>query len=146
MTPIKTILFTTVTLVLLSACTNETEHKSENVFDNKLNAMDEAKKSVEATNVRNEKVAEQIVLTTEPANGSSLYAKKCASCHGSDAKKSALNASKVIAGWESAQTKNALHGYKAGTFGGKMKGIMEGQSRPLSDSEIILISDYISIL
>lgn len=145
MTPLKTILFTTTALVLLSACSNETKQTTETVFDNKLDAVKEAQKSVEAITVKNEKVAEQITAAvTEAPSGSSLYAQKCASCHGKDAEKSALNASQIIAGWKSQKTQSALNGYKAGTFGGKMKAIMEGQSRPLSEAEITLIAEYIS--
>lgn len=146
MVPFKTILYTTLALTLLSGCNNEIEQKPGTVFDNKVNAINEAKKSVEAVNTREQNAAKELKIATKPANGSSLYAQKCASCHGKGAEKSALNSSQVIAGWSSEKTKSALNGYKAGTFGGKMKGIMEGQSRPLSDSEITLISDYISIL
>ena len=43
---------------------------------------------------------------------------KCAGCHGANGEKAALN------------------GYKAGTFGGAMKGMMEAQVKALSDADI----------
>ncbi len=148
MTPIKTILLTTFSLILLSACGNEPEKKTEqeSILHHKIEAVNEAKKSVEAINEKITDTAVKIDIQEETISGSSLYARKCASCHGKDANKSALNASQIIAGWNSKKTQDALNGYKNGTFGGKMKGIMEGQSKPLSESEIILISDFISAL
>ena len=147
MTPLKTVLLTTAAFILLSACGSETKQKQETVFDNKIDAVNEAKKSVAAVAAKNDAVVEQInIAVADTPSGSSLYSQKCASCHGKDAEKSALNASQVIAGWKSEKTKTALNGYKAGTFGGKMKAIMEGQSRPLSEAEITLIAEYISAL
>ena len=148
MTPLKTILYSTFTLLLLNACSNapEQQAQSETIIDNKIDTVAEAKKSVEKINEKTVQTAVQIDLVTEQDSGSSLYARKCASCHGKDAKKSALNASAVIAGWSSQKTQDALNGYKNGSFGGKMKGIMEGQSKPLTEAEIKLISDFISVL
>ena len=145
---IKTISYLAFTLVLLAACSGDVENDNTNetVIHHKINAVDEAKKSVEAINKKIMKTSAQAGLQGESKSGSSLYARKCASCHGHDAKKSALNASQAIAGWDTQRTQNALNGYKNGSFGGKMKGIMEGQSRPLSDTEVKLISNYISVL
>jgi len=146
LTQYKTILYSALTLVLLSACSNPPEQKTETVIDHKLNAVTEAKETVDSINSKTAQTAVQISRTAEPVSGSRLYVHKCASCHGKDAKKSALNASVSIAGWDTKKTQDALNGYKNGTFGGKMKAIMEGQSKPLSDEEIKLISEYISIL
>ena len=103
------------------------------------------KKSVDAINARTQEINESTHISTN-VTGAGLYAQRCASCHGKDAKKSALNVSQPIAGWSSTKLKDALNGYKDGTFGGKMKGLMQGQSKPLSDADIKLLSDYISIL
>lgn len=148
LTQIKNILYSTLALVLLSACDGAVEQKQEakSVLVHKIETVEEAKKSVEAINKKAAQTAVQIKLTSQSANGSNLYARKCASCHGVDAKRSALNTSKVIAGWDAKKTKDALNAYKKGNYGGKMKGIMEGQSRALNDSEIKLISEYISSL
>ncbi len=148
MIQIKTILYSSLALVLLSACDGVVEQKQEakSVLVHKIDAVKEAKESVEAINEKTAQTAVQIKLTSQSANGSNLYARKCASCHGVDAKRSALNTSKVIAGWDAKKTQDALNAYKNGNYGGKMKGIMEGQSRALKDSEIRLISEYISSL
>ncbi len=76
------------------------------------------------------------------ADGAALY-KKCTSCHGVKAEKKALNKSQVIQGWDSAKVVDALKGYKAGTYGGAMKGIMKGQVSKLSDADMKALGDYI---
>ena len=137
-------------LLFLSACGNDsqTKKKSETIIDTKIEAVKLAKQSVEAINIKVEKTQAPTTSLVEhtSTSGADLYAQKCASCHGIDAKKSALNTSAAIAGWTTTKTQKALNGYKDGSFGGKMKGIMQGQSKPLTDSDIKLLSDYISIL
>jgi len=143
----KTIIYSTLTLVLLSACSSAPaqEEKTKTVVDDKISAIKEAKKVVQQTNKKTEAKERAVAEVVAPAHGPTLYV-KCASCHGKDGKKSALNASQSIAGWASEKTQAALHGYNDGTYGGKMKAIMQGQSRPLSDEEIIKLSDYIATL
>lgn len=79
------------------------------------------------------------------ADGATLY-KKCAGCHGAAAEKSALNKSQIIQGWDAAKIAESLKGYKAGTYGGPMKGLMKGQIATYSDADIQAVSDYISKL
>lgn len=76
------------------------------------------------------------------ADGAALY-KKCAACHGAKAEKKALGKSKVIAGQPAADGVKALKGYKAGTYGGAMKGLMKGQVASMSDADIEAVSKYI---
>ncbi len=76
------------------------------------------------------------------ADGASLY-KKCVSCHGAKAEKKALNKSQVVQGWDSAKVVDALKGYKAGTYGGPMKGLMKGQVKKLTDADMKALGDYI---
>jgi len=137
-----------LTLILLTACSSApaNEEKSETVVDTKIDALKQAKKTLNDVNEKTQEAQIQVAVITPTPTGASLYAQKCASCHGKDAKKSALNASKPIAGWPSKQTQAALNGYKDGSYGGKMKGLMQGQSKPLSDADILLIADYISTL
>ncbi len=80
---------------------------------------------------------------TAAADGAALY-KKCVSCHGAHAEKSALNKSKIIAGWDVAQTEAALKGYQDGNYGGAMKTLMQGQVKTLSDAEIKALSEFIN--
>ena len=71
---------------------------------------------------------------------------KCAGCHGNRAQNKALGVSHVIAGWNPKKIENALKGYKAGTYGGAMKGVMKTQASSLSDAEIKALAQYISKL
>ena len=79
-------------------------------------------------------------------SGYAIYEQKCASCHGHNAEKVALNNSKIIAGWESKRVIQSLKGYQDGTYGGTMKGIMKGQAGSLNAEQIKAVSDYIATL
>ncbi|MBU0720489.1 cytochrome C [bacterium] len=68
---------------------------------------------------------------------------KCAGCHGANGEKSALNKSKVIADMSKADIVAAMNGYKSGTYGGAMKGLMAGQVKSLSDADINAIAEKI---
>ena len=81
-------------------------------------------------------------FTAAAADGASLY-KKCSACHGQTGEKKALGKSEVIKGWEATRTVAALKGYKNGTYGGAMKGLMKGQVSPLNDTQIEEIAKYI---
>ncbi|EJF06198.1 Cytochrome c553 [Thiovulum sp. ES] len=88
--------------------------------------------------------------STKDINGDSIKGRnlfaKCAACHGQNAEKSALVKSQVIAGWDAAKIETALNGYKDGSYGGAMKGLMKGQVATLTDQEIIDLAIYISSL
>jgi len=72
--------------------------------------------------------------------GSTLVAdvnlKVCAGCHGANFEKSALGKSKIVANLSKEDITTALLGYKAGTYGGSMKGIMKGQVSRYSDDDL----------
>lgn len=70
----------------------------------------------------------------------------CAACHGKNAQKVAMGKSKIIKGWDSAKVLAALNGYKAGTYGGTMKGLMKGQVSKLNDLDMAKVAEYISKL
>lgn len=72
-----------------------------------------------------------------------LYA-SCATCHGQKAEKKALNASQVIKGWDKEKLIKALNGYKDGSYGRAMKGVMKGQVATKSQAEIEALAQYIS--
>ncbi len=144
----RSILYPSLLLLLLSACseTPAKVEKKETVIEQKTEIVQEAKQNVAAVNTTVEKVNTEVSQQAESLSGSTLYTSKCASCHGSNAERSALNASAPIAGWSIQKTQDALNGYKKGEYGGKMKAIMQGQSKPLSDEEIRLIAEYIAVL
>ncbi len=145
----NTAFFLPLVLLFLSACSNEekvVKEEKRTLVDHKIDAVNEAKQSVEQINTKTTVTESALVLQTQPANASKLYTNKCASCHGLNAEKSALNTSANISQWDSDKIQNALHGYKNGTYGGKMKAIMEAQIKPLSDEEIKQLSNYITLL
>ena len=64
----------------------------------------------------------------------------CAGCHGADFSKSALGKSKIVKDLSKEDIIAALKGYKAGTYGGAMKTVMQGQVKALSDADIEAIA------
>ncbi len=69
-----------------------------------------------------------------------VYA-KCAGCHGQKGEKAALGKSKVISDMSKADIVMALKGYKDGTYGSKMKGLMKSQVTSLSDADMESLAD-----
>lgn len=84
-------------------------------------------------------------LTTLSADGKALFA-KCIACHGASGQMKALGRSEVIKGWSKAKVVTALKGYKDGSYGKMMKGIMKGQVATLNDKQMNELGDYISSL
>ncbi|MDF1877834.1 c-type cytochrome [Sulfurimonas sp. SAG-AH-194-L11] len=78
-------------------------------------------------------------------NGAALFA-KCSGCHGVKADKKALNKSQSIKGWSITKLTYAINGYKDGSYGGSMKGVMKPQVNKLSSDEIKALAEYISKL
>jgi len=60
----------------------------------------------------------------------------CTGCHGKHFEKVAMGKSKVVKDMSEADILTALKGYKDGTYGGAMKGIMKGQVARLSDADM----------
>ncbi|WP_072680725.1 c-type cytochrome [Arcobacter sp. LA11] len=69
---------------------------------------------------------------------------KCVGCHGANGEKVALGKSKVIKDMTKAEFIAAMKGYKDGSYGGPMKGLMKGQSVGLSDADIEAIANQIA--
>lgn len=106
----------------------------------------EAPKPVETAAAPQETTVVQPPKPAPAMDGATLFKHKCATCHGQNAEKHALNASQIIAGWEKAKVLEALHGYRAGSYGGTMKGMMQGQVKALSDAEMEALAGYIQTL
>lgn len=99
-----------------------------------------------AAEVKQEAVQEVKAQTAAVVvDGKTLF-QACAACHGPDASKSALGKSRIIKGWDAKKVEDALHGYKNGTYGGVMKGVMVGQVSRLNDEQIEALAKYISSL
>ncbi len=77
------------------------------------------------------------------ADGVALY-KKCVGCHGASGERKALGRSAVIKGWEIKKTVAALKGYKDGTYGGPMKGVMKGQVASMDDKQMEAIAQFLA--
>ena len=78
--------------------------------------------------------------------GSSLYAAStaaCAGCHGQHFEKVAMGKSKIVKDMSEADILISLKGYKAGTYGGPMKGLMTGQVANLSDADMAAMAKAI---
>ncbi len=83
--------------------------------------------------------------TSLMASGDALY-KKCAGCHGAQGEKKALGESKVINTISKSDLVVSLKGYKDGSYGGAMKGLMKGQVASLNDTQIDELATYISTM
>lgn len=72
-----------------------------------------------------------VTAATAAVNGAA-----CVACHGANWEKHAMGKSKVVAEMTHAEIAASLKGYKAGTYGGPMKGVMKGQVARYSDAEL----------
>lgn len=88
-------------------------------------------------------IATEITKPTQPTStGEGVFKTKCASCHGSDAMGRADFPK--LAGQSKADLEKKLTGYKNGTFGNKMKAVMEPNAKALSSNQIEDIAGYIA--
>jgi cytochrome c len=60
----------------------------------------------------------------------------CTNCHGANWEKEAMKKSKVVAEMTHDEIATALKGYKNGTYGRSMKGLMNAQVSKYSDAEL----------
>ncbi len=81
-------------------------------------------------------IASIATLALATASMAAVNGKACTSCHGADWSKKALGKSKVVSDMTHAEIATALKGYKAGTFGGPMKGLMKGQVAKYSEADL----------
>ena len=91
-------------------------------------------------------VLSTIIAAATAASLSAASIAACAGCHGADFSKAALGKSQIVKGWDAAKVETALKGYKDGTYGGPMKGVMAGQVKALSDADIKDIASQIAAM
>jgi cytochrome c-type protein NapB len=60
----------------------------------------------------------------------------CKACHGQNFEKKALGKSKIVKDLTKAEVSAALVGYKNGTYGRTMKGVMKGQVAKYSEADL----------
>ena len=133
--------------LLLVGCSEDKKSsatKTETAKEVTAQKVEVVEKQVQEAAVE-EAVTEEVKAVVTARTGQTIFA-ACSACHGADASKIALGKSQVIKGWDSVKVQNALNGYKDGTYGGTMKGIMKGQVAALSDEDIKAVADYISKL
>ena len=70
----------------------------------------------------------------------------CMGCHGNSFEKSALGKSKIVSEMSEADIEKSMVGYKNGTYGGPMKGLMKGQVAKYSDEELKAAASAIKAL
>ena len=75
---------------------------------------------------------------------SAFDTKGCTGCHGANFEKSAMNKSKIVKDMSKEDIEKALKGYKDGSYGGAMKGIMKGQASKMSDEDITAFAESIA--
>ena len=142
MRPTLLLIFT----LFLTACSNDSSSDNPITSNTTKQEVDEKQlppKQLPSTPIK----AAPIAPVKESApNGYTLFAHKCASCHGKNAEKVALNKSQIIAGWESQKTMDVLKGYQDGSYGNSLKAIMRGQVTTLSEKQLKAVSKYISTL
>ena len=126
----------------------------QNITENSIEtAQNSLKKIAKEVNVKVVNKSKEVIEETSKTiakkeltiDGSKIFA-KCVSCHGKNAEKKALNKSKVIQGWSVLEVTTAINGYKDGSYGSTMKGVMKPQVNKLSDAEIQAVSEFISNL
>lgn len=84
-----------------------------------------------------------VALTATTALMAGVNAGACTGCHGADWSKAALGKSKNVSQMAHADIAAALKGYKDGSYGGPMKGLMKGQVANLSSDDIKALSAHI---
>ena len=85
-------------------------------------------------------IAALALVTTASA---AVNAGACVACHGANWEKVAMGKSKVVADMTHAEIAASLIGYKNGTYGGPMKGVMKGQVARYSDADLEAFSQTI---
>ncbi|BDY12779.1 c-type cytochrome [Hydrogenimonas cancrithermarum] len=126
---------------------------SQPVTESATVAKEEAAKKVEAISESVKAEAQKAPKAVEPkaeetevkVDAAALFT-KCAGCHGLKGEKHALGKSNIIAGQSKADLVKKMEGYKNGTYGGPMKGLMAGQVRSLTSGQIEALAGYIAKL
>ncbi len=77
-----------------------------------------------------------VALGATTALMAGVNAGACTGCHGADWSKAALGKSKVVSEMSHADIAASLKGYKDGSYGGAMKGMMKGQVAKYSDADL----------
>jgi cytochrome c553 len=129
----------------ISTVSQKTEQATQSAEDVVSKVVEKTKETVATVAKKVEDKAKDIKTASTQKSPAQLYV-KCASCHGQKAEKSALAKSEIIANWDETKIKDALMGYKNGTYGGMMKSLMQTQIKGYSDSDLEAVAKYITTL
>lgn len=91
-------------------------------------------------------VLSTIIAAAAAASLSAASLTACAGCHGATFEKAALGKSVIVKGQDAAKIEASLKGYKDGTYGGAMKGLMAGQVKNLTEADIKDIATQIAAM
>lgn len=75
-------------------------------------------------------------VAKEAAPAAAVNLSACGACHGANFENAAMGVSKIVKDMSQEEIVAALKGYKAGTYGGAMKGVMQGQVAAFDDAMI----------
>jgi len=84
-----------------------------------------------------------VALTATTALMAGVNAGACTGCHGADWSKIALGKSLDVSQMTHKEIADSLIGYKNGTYGRSMKGLMKGQVAKYSDADLEAFSQTI---
>ena len=147
----KSLIITATTILLFIGCTEEKKETKadttpkQEIVQSVEKKAEEVKPDTKVAEPKVEEVKTQITTASSDVNGESLF-KTCTSCHGAKGEKEALGKSQVIAGWDKERVIKALNGYKDGSYGGVMKGIMKPHVESKTPEQIEVLADFISKL
>ena len=147
----KSLIITATTILLFIGCTEEKKETKadttpkQEIVQSVEKKAEEVKPDTKVAEPKVEEVKTQITTASSDVSGESLF-KTCTSCHGAKGEKEALGKSQVIAGWDKERVIKALNGYKDGSYGGVMKGIMKPHVESKTPEQIEVLADFISKL
>jgi cytochrome c-type protein NapB len=130
----KVLMAVSVSALLLSGCFNSETGASQRAANGETEAHAPAKHEAKhaaapaaehAAPATEHAKAEAPAAAAPAASGPNLGA--CKGCHGADFSTSAMGKSKDVSAMSKADIVTALTGYKDGSYGGAMKGLMKGQ-------------------
>jgi cytochrome c553 len=123
--------------------TKEVAKEAEKVAGEAIDATKEvAKEAKEAVSQKVTEVKEAVAQKV--AEVSAVDTKACGACHGAEFEKKAMNVSKIVKDMSKEEIITALKGYKDGSYGGNMKGLMKGQLATFDDAKIEAVASQIA--
>ena len=88
-------------------------------------------------------IASIATLALATASMAGVNAAACMGCHGKSFEKPAMGKSKIVSDMTHAEIATALKGYKDGSYGAAMKGLMKGQVAKYSEADLDAFSQTI---